>query len=83
MQNSHSPLTFITPFKHALIHGVAQKLPVLVRIQAPDAPVCDKCSRKPYLLPTYRGGIPQLLEDEISGEAHATNVYLHVTKTGG
>ena len=50
MPNFHSPLTLITPFKPALIHGVAQKLPVLVRIQAPDAPVCDKGIRKPYHL---------------------------------
>jgi len=40
----------ITPLKPALIQGVAQKLPVLIRIQAPDADPAKKVERKPYCL---------------------------------
>jgi len=50
MQNSNSPKILIAPHKPALIYGVAQKLPVLVRIQAPDADPSQKKDRKPYHL---------------------------------
>ncbi len=40
----------VTPLKPALIEGVAQKLPVLVRVQAPDAPPSKKTERKPHHL---------------------------------
>ena len=36
MQNLNTPQVLITPLKPALIMGMAQKLPVLVRVQAPD-----------------------------------------------
>jgi Ca-activated chloride channel family protein len=50
MPNTQSPLVLLTPRKPALIEGVAQKLPVLVRIQAPDAQPGEKKERKPYHL---------------------------------
>lgn len=40
----------ITPLKPALIQGMAQKLHVLVRIQAPDPDPANKVDRKPYHL---------------------------------
>ena len=40
----------ITPLKPALIQGMAQKLHVLVRIQAPDPDLANKVDRKPYHL---------------------------------
>jgi len=40
----------ITPLKPALIQGMAQKLHVLVRIQAPDPDPANKVERKPYHL---------------------------------
>ena len=40
----------ITPLKPALILGAAQKLPVLVRVQAPDADPATKKERSPYHL---------------------------------
>jgi Ca-activated chloride channel family protein len=40
----------ITPLKPALIQGMAQKLPVLVRVQAPDPDPELKKARKPYHL---------------------------------
>lgn len=50
MQNNNSPQVLITPFKPALIMGMAQKLPVLVRVQAPDPEPSFKKARKPYHL---------------------------------
>ena len=40
----------ISPQKPALIHGVAQKLAVLVRVQAPDPDPSQNKVRKPYHL---------------------------------
>jgi Ca-activated chloride channel family protein len=40
----------LTPLKPALIQGMAQKLPVLVRVQAPDLDPKAKKARKPYCL---------------------------------
>jgi len=40
----------IAPHKPALIMGVAQKLPVLIRVQAPDPEPGQKKERKPYHL---------------------------------
>jgi Ca-activated chloride channel family protein len=50
MPNNNSPQVLITPLKPALILGMAQKLPVLVRVQTPDAPPSEKQVRKPYHL---------------------------------
>lgn len=50
MPNNNSPQVLITPLKPALILGMAQKLPVLVRVQTPDAPPFEKPVRKPYHL---------------------------------
>ena len=50
MPDNNSPQVLITPLKPALILGMAQKLPVLVRVQAPDAPPSDMPVRKPYHL---------------------------------
>ena len=50
MPNTDSPQVLITPLKPALILGVAQKLPVLIRVQTPDAPPAEKKARKPYHL---------------------------------
>jgi Ca-activated chloride channel family protein len=50
MTNSNVPQLIVTPLKPALILGMAQKLPVLVRVQAPDAPSSEKKVRKPYHL---------------------------------
>jgi Ca-activated chloride channel family protein len=50
MPNTHSPQVLITPLKPVLILGMAQKLPVLIRIQAPDAPESEAVPRKPYHL---------------------------------
>jgi Ca-activated chloride channel family protein len=50
MPSTDSTLVLITPLKPALILGMAQKLPILVRVQAPDAPPSDKPGRKPYHL---------------------------------
>ena len=50
MPNTHSPQVLITPLKPVLIIGMAQKLPVLVRVQTPDAPPSEKSVRKPYHL---------------------------------
>ncbi len=40
----------VNPLQPALIHGVAQTLPVLVRVQAPDAPDSPATTRAPYHL---------------------------------
>lgn len=41
----------IQPLKPALVAGMAQKLPVLLRVQAPDAPPAqDRPARRPYHL---------------------------------
>lgn len=50
MPNNAAPQVLITPLKPALILGMAQKLPVLVRVQTPDAPASEKTTRKPYHL---------------------------------
>lgn len=50
MNNNNSPQILITPFKPALIAGMAQKISVLVRVQAPDAAPERQHSRKPYHL---------------------------------
>lgn len=50
MPNNNSPQVLVTPLKPALILGMAQKLPVLVRVQTPDAPQSEKPARKPYHL---------------------------------
>lgn len=50
MQNANTPQVLITPLKSALIMGMAQKLPVLVRVQAPDPDPALKKERKPYHL---------------------------------
>ena len=44
------PQVLITPLKPALIQGMAQKLHVLVRIQAPDPDPANKVDHKPYHL---------------------------------
>ena len=51
MTDNNIPRILIQPLKPALITGVAQKLPVLIRVQAPDAPETGKGDvRKPYHL---------------------------------
>jgi Ca-activated chloride channel family protein len=50
MTNSNAPQLVLSPLKPALILGMAQKLPVLIRVQAPDAPPSEKKARKPYHL---------------------------------
>ena len=50
MPNNNIPQILIQPLKPALIAGVAQKLPVLIRVQAPDAVETEKKARKPYHL---------------------------------
>ena len=51
MPNNNIPQILIQPLKPALIAGVAQKLPVLIRVQAPDAvETSEKKARKPYHL---------------------------------
>lgn len=45
-----APQLLIASLKPALIGGMAQKLPVLVRIQAPDSPAEGKPERGPYHL---------------------------------
>lgn len=42
MPNNHTPQVLVTPLKPALILGMAQKLPVLLRVQTPDAPPSEK-----------------------------------------
>lgn len=44
------PQVLITPLKPALIQGMGQKLPVLIRVQAPDLDPAKKIERKPYHL---------------------------------
>jgi Ca-activated chloride channel family protein len=48
--NSNDHRILIQPLKAATIDGLAQKLPVLVRVQAPDAPAASGKVRKPYHL---------------------------------
>lgn len=50
MQYINTPQVLITPLKPALIIGMAQKLPVLVRVQAPDPDPALRKERKPYHL---------------------------------
>lgn len=44
------PQVLITPLKPALIQGLGQKLPILIRVQAPDPDPAKKVERKPYHL---------------------------------
>jgi hypothetical protein len=46
----HQPRILIQPLKPAVIAGIAQKLPVLIRVQAPDAAPTERKARKPYHL---------------------------------
>ncbi|MDP2795345.1 MAG: VWA domain-containing protein [Sulfurisoma sp.] len=50
MPNSKEPQVILTPHKPVLIQGAAQKLSILVRVQAPDADPAAVKSRKPYHL---------------------------------
>lgn len=50
MPSNNQPQILIQPFKTALIEGHAQKLEVLVRVQAPDLPNSPKKARPPYHL---------------------------------
>ena len=50
MTQSSAPVVLVTPHKPALIEGAAQKLAVLIRVQAPDAPAAVTANRKPYHL---------------------------------
>ena len=50
MPDNNIPQILIQPLKPALIAGMAQKLQVLVRVQAPDAAPTEKKVRKPYHL---------------------------------
>ncbi len=50
MTDTNIPTVLITPLKPALLQGLAQKLPVLVRIQAPDAAPAQQKTRRPYHL---------------------------------
>lgn len=50
MTRDTAPRLLLVPLRPALIHGVAQRLPVLVRVQAPDAPPAERAARKPYRL---------------------------------
>ena len=50
MPANNSPQVLIVPLKPALILGMAQKLPVLVRVQAPDPDPTQQKVRKPYQL---------------------------------
>lgn len=50
MTTNTEPQVLITPLKPALIQGMAQKLPVLIRVQAPDPDPAKKVERKPYHL---------------------------------
>ena len=49
MPDTNTPQVLINPLKPALIHGVAQKLRSLVRVQADPDPATTK-QRKPYHL---------------------------------
>lgn len=48
--DSNTNQVILTPLKPALIQGVAQKLPVLVRVQSPDADPSQVKARSPYHL---------------------------------
>jgi Ca-activated chloride channel homolog len=50
MPANNSPQVLIVPLKPALILGMAQRLPVLVRVQAPDPDPARQKVRKPYQL---------------------------------
>lgn len=50
MDNNQNPHILLTPLKPALIAGMSQTLPVLVRIQAPDPDPTLHHTRKPYHL---------------------------------
>ncbi len=47
---NHQPRILIQPLKPAVIAGIAQKLPVLIRVQAPAAAPTESKARKPYHL---------------------------------
>ena len=50
MPDANAAQVLIAPLKPALIQGVAQKLPVLVRVQAPDPDPAQRKARRPYHL---------------------------------
>ena len=50
MNYSNQPTVLITPLKPALIAGTAHRLPVLVRVQAPDPDESQRRERRPYHL---------------------------------
>lgn len=50
MTTTNEPQILITPLKPALIQGMGQNLPVLIRVQAPDPDPAKKIERKPYHL---------------------------------
>ncbi|WP_313951145.1 vWA domain-containing protein [Accumulibacter sp.] len=50
MPDTNIPQILIQPLKPALIAGVGQKLPVLIRVQAPDPVASEKKARRPYHL---------------------------------
>ena len=50
MNYTNQPTVLITPLKPALIAGTAHRLPVLVRVQAPDPDESQRRERRPYHL---------------------------------
>jgi Ca-activated chloride channel homolog len=50
IKNLNAARVLITPLGPALIRNVAQKLPILVHVQAPDAAPTMSRQRKPYRL---------------------------------
>ncbi|WP_300336880.1 VWA domain-containing protein [Accumulibacter sp.] len=50
MADNNTPQILIQPLRPALIAGAGQKLPVLIRVQAPDAVASEKKPRQPYHL---------------------------------
>ena len=82
MPNNNIPQILIQPLKPALIAGVAQKLPVLIRVQAPDAVETEKKARKPYHLALVidRSGSmsgPPLARSRALREAHHRSAATH------
>ena len=47
MSDNNIPRLLIPPLKPALIAGVGQTLPVLIRVQAPDPEPTAKMERRP------------------------------------
>lgn len=50
MKNNNTPQLLVIPFKPVLIKGLAQRLPVLIRVQAPDPAPTQGTARMPYHL---------------------------------